>query len=71
MYQTHHVPQSDPLSFTLPLAAAVGMPLPFILHQWLFEVLLYGLFLLGKLHALIVFCAAALAISFVSLPLVI
>jgi len=71
MYQTHYVPQSDPLSFTLPLAAAVGMPLPFILHQWLFEVLLYGLFLVGKLHALIAVCSAALAMAFVSVPLVI
>src|SRR5271170_4199359 len=49
MWESHQVPQSDPLSFTLPLAAAIGMPLPYVPHQWLAEMLFYASFLAGKL----------------------
>ncbi len=71
VWETHQIPHSDPLSFTLPLAAACGMPLPFVPHQWLFELLLYAVYLLGKLSALISFCSAAMAFAFVAVPLII
>ncbi len=69
VWTTQAIPQSDPLSFTLPLAAAFGLPSQFMPRQWLFEVTLFGLYLLGNLYALIAAGAACTAFAFIVVPI--
>ena len=68
IWESGSVPTSDPFSFTLPLAASFGMPQPFVVHQWFFDLLCYALFRAGKLMAVAAFCAGISALTFVSLP---
>ncbi len=63
------LPPSDPFSFTLPLAAQVGAPQPFIMHQWLCDVLFYCAFKAGGLVALTVLTTIVVVNAFLTLSL--
>ena len=56
--QTHAIPHTDPFSFT-----KVGSP--WITHEWLSELLIYGLFRLGGYGLLIFFFSIIIAGAFV------
>jgi hypothetical protein len=68
IWQFKHLPVSDPFSFTLPLAAAVGLPEPFVVHQWLFDLVIYLIYAKANLVGLCTFGAVLAVIAFVCLP---
>ena len=55
--QTHHISHTDPYSFTRP-----GQP--WIDHEWLSEVLMYGMYRIAGLGSLIILFAAIVSASF-------
>ena len=67
MLETHRIPSSDPLSFTLALAAKNGSPQPYVLYQWLSELVLALSFKTFNLAGLIAVCAFTTALASTSL----
>lgn len=61
------VPQHDPFSFTLPLLAASGFRQPFVVYQWLSEVIFAVTFQLFSLQGLILLSALLTALSSICL----
>jgi hypothetical protein len=63
------IPQSDPFSFTWMLAARSGTVSPFLVYQWLSEVVFYLAYLAGSYKGLLAFGATLSVLTFLSIPL--
>jgi hypothetical protein len=64
-----HLPHQDPFSFALKVAAERGDPQPYIIYQWLAEVIFFQAYLLLSLIQIIAVTAAIYALSFIAIPL--
>jgi hypothetical protein len=69
IYEDRRLPASDPFSFTLPLFAKAGQPQPFVLHQWLSELLFYLSVKAGGLFGLTLLATIILVNAFLTLIL--
>ncbi len=63
---THSIPSSDPLSFTLPLLAQTGFAQPFVMYQWLSEVFFALAFRLLNLNGLLLLSANIAVLASIS-----
>lgn len=64
MFEQHALPATDPFSFTF---ATLGRP--FVMYQWLSELLFYGAYRIAHEVSLLCFAAVLLAVSFWLIPL--
>jgi hypothetical protein len=67
--QSHAIPKQDPFSYTLPMMAQAGDPQPYIVYQWLSEVIFYNFLNWFGHNGLTFFCASIGALAFLVLPL--
>ena len=65
IFQHHQLPAADPYSYTF----AMGEPEPFVMYQWLCELLFFTSVKLGGLTALLILTALIIAVAFVVVPL--
>jgi hypothetical protein len=76
---TGAVPKVDPYTFTLPTTLPATLPAslliptheakPFVLYQWLSEVVFYNVYHYFDAKGLLVFCAWITALTFLTIPL--
>lgn len=64
IFETRSLPQTDPFSFTF----GSGTPQPFVMYQWLTELLLYCAYALGGLLIVEFFVSVVICASFVLIP---
>jgi hypothetical protein len=67
MLQSHAIPQTDPFSFTLAVAAKSGAAQPYVLYQWLSEIILAQCFQIFNLAGLLAVSAIVTAFASVAL----
>lgn len=65
MFETHSLPATDPFSYTFAL---VQPATPFVMYQWLTEVLFFLFYKIGGLTVLLYFAALTLAAAFIFVP---
>jgi len=63
------IPKSDPFSFTLPLWARLGSPMPYVVYQWLSEVVFYAGYRWFNPIGLLVAVGIIMVTAFVAIPL--
>jgi len=63
------IPKTDPFTFTLPLAARLGEPQPYVVYQWLSEVLFFHGYQHLQPVGLLIAGALITVIAFLSVPL--
>jgi hypothetical protein len=66
---TGRLPEQDPFSYALAFARQQGDPQPYIIYQWLSEVIFFRAYLLFNLVQLAALAAVIYALSFVVIPL--
>ncbi|HEY9777995.1 MAG TPA: hypothetical protein V6C81_29805 [Planktothrix sp.] len=66
MFKSGKLPTTDPFSYTF----ALGDPKPFVMYQWLTELIFYTCIHLGGLILLLAFAAVILYIAWICLPLI-
>ena len=64
---THNIPTADPLSFTIPLLSQHGFEQPFVIYQWLSEVIFACTFRAFQLNGLLVLCSAVTTLASIAL----
>jgi hypothetical protein len=65
---SHGLPSSDPFSYTFYLMTQMGIARPFVMHQWLSELLLFLTYQTGGLGALILLVSTLTSLTFIVLP---
>lgn len=63
------VPKTDPFSFTLPLMAEQGNPQPYVVYQWLAELVLYRGYSWLKPEGLLIAGSFLMTLAFLTIPL--
>lgn len=62
------LPSTDPFSFTYPLLTQMGKANPFVMHQWLSELILYRVFNAGGLLGLVLLVSIITTLTFTVVP---
>lgn len=60
---THSLPTTDPFSFTIPMVSVTGIHQPFVVYQWLSEVVFAAVFNNYDLRGLLCLCSATAAVA--------
>lgn len=60
---THSLPATDPFSFTIPMVSVTGMHQPFVVYQWLSEVVFAAVFNAFDLRGLLSLCSVTAAVA--------
>jgi hypothetical protein len=68
IFEKAAIPQADLFSFTLPLCAQQGNPQPYVVYQWLAELIFYCLYGWFKAAGLLVAVALIMTLAFLTIP---
>ena len=63
------IPKIDPFSFTLPMLAQQGNPQPFVIYQWLAELVFYFASRIFGMPGLLIMAAVVATFAYIALPL--
>jgi hypothetical protein len=66
--QSGSLPKEDPFSYALQIAAQVGDRQPYVIYQWLSEVIFFNAYMLLNLVQIIAVTAVIYAFTFITIP---